>query len=445
MPEPQVSIIVPSHNRRDLLAKLVDALEGQEPGTPAFELVVAADGCVDGTADWCRAQSRPFPIRVVETPGRGPAYARNRGVEQSRSPILLFLDDDVIPLPRLVRAHALAQAEMPGSAVIGPYPPWPHPSEDIFRARIRQAWMRHFSALRQPGHRFSFRDLLTGNLSLPRSLWDDLGGLDEDFAFAREDHELGVRLIARGIPIRYCDEAFAWHHEHLTSSLKRAFRRASDEGRSDALLALKHPHLRESLPVSRTAMIRRSRLSRTVLLGRKGAAAQALVSVAVPVLRMLEWLGLRRAYTRVFNAVHSLAYHRAAGKVLQGHWWKIFPEQRQANPDSRVDLAQGLEAAEEQLDRLRPGCADIAFGERLVATLPHMAGHEPWAGRHLREALLLQVAPHELVNILDGDESHPPASPPAPSSSAQGFVRTRGFGAFAWENAAQWNAARNHR
>ncbi|WP_225206448.1 glycosyltransferase family 2 protein [Novosphingobium huizhouense] len=441
MADPAISIVVPSHNRRDLLAALFAALAAQAPGTPAFEVIVVADGCRDDTVAWLGAQREDFVHRVIETPGRGPAFARNRGAELARGAILLFLDDDVMPSPGLVSAHAAMHRREAGTAVIGPYPPWPHPGEDIFRARIRASWLEHFAALRRPGHRFGFRDLLTGNLSIARSLWREMGGLDEAFARAREDHELGVRLIREGVPIRYCDEAFAWHHEHLTSSLRRAFQRASDEGRSDALLALKHPHLRRSLPVTRTAMVPRRRITRTLLLGRKGAVALRLNPVAIAALRALEKVGSRQRHRRLFNALHSLSYHRAAGEVLGGHWWKIFPDEAPTEPGLRIDLQQGLAAAEAALDRARPASVLVTCGDAEIARLPDVPGYEPWAGRHLRQALLERAKPARLLEALDGRDAT--TLPKLLEPAAPSFFHTAGFNAFVHENALQWARARN--
>lgn len=442
MPDgPAISIVVPSHNREDLLRQLFDALERQVPEAPRFDVVVVADGCRDGTVALCASYPGGFRVHVVETPGCGPAVARNRGVEIATAPLLLFLDDDVIPEPGLIRAHALAHRDRPGSAVVGPYPPWPHASEDLFRLRIRDNWLKHFDAVGARGHRFGYRDLLTGNLSLDRDLWTAMGGLDPAFAYAREDLEFGVRLIERGVDIRFCPDAFAWHHEHLTSSLSRAFRRARDEGRSDALLALKHPNLRPILAVSRTAMVRRGRVARTLLLGRRGAGAEALCRLGVPVLRLLDRLGLRKSYTRLFNRLHSLAYHRGAGEVLDGHWWKIFPAEAGDQDDyPRFDLRDGIERIERELDRLRPRGAVITDGGIRIAVLRDLPGHEPLAGRHLRPALLQAARPDQLLAALERSSEGAPAAPP--QAPAPDRFHLRGYDGFMWENAAQWARAK---
>ena len=101
----RISVIIPTHNRRALLERKLRALE-RELGD--FEVVVAADGCADGTSDFLRAFHSKLVLRVVELPGLGAAAARNAAVDVSTGRVLLFSDDDVIPRSGWVLAHANA-------------------------------------------------------------------------------------------------------------------------------------------------------------------------------------------------------------------------------------------------------------------------------------------------------------------------------------------------
>lgn len=75
-----------------------------EQSAPPEEFVVIDDGSQDGTADWLR--SRHPNLRVVSKANGGPASARNRGVLETHSPFLCFLDDDDTWLPdKLANQH----------------------------------------------------------------------------------------------------------------------------------------------------------------------------------------------------------------------------------------------------------------------------------------------------------------------------------------------------
>jgi len=114
---PRFSVVVPTFQRRDVVVASVAAFGAQDFGEP-FEVVVVVDGSTDGTADALRALSPPFPLAVVEQENRGPAAARNRGAEEARGEFLLFLDDDMDPVPDFVGAHVRAHRDAVGLVAV---------------------------------------------------------------------------------------------------------------------------------------------------------------------------------------------------------------------------------------------------------------------------------------------------------------------------------------
>src|SRR4029077_15677590 len=111
--QPLVSVITPTYNRRASLLATLRALESQSFPASQFEVVVVADGCMDGSADACRALKTSYRLRVIEQANSGPAWARNVGCQQARAPLLVFLDDDVIPDPDFLTAHWRIQQQAP--------------------------------------------------------------------------------------------------------------------------------------------------------------------------------------------------------------------------------------------------------------------------------------------------------------------------------------------
>src|SRR5438128_1544197 len=97
--KPTISVVVPTHNRRALLERLVRALEHQE-GAPPYEVVIVDDGFADGTADALArlAADAAVPLRtVLRDLNGGPAAARNAGWEVATAPLVAFTDDDCVP------------------------------------------------------------------------------------------------------------------------------------------------------------------------------------------------------------------------------------------------------------------------------------------------------------------------------------------------------------
>jgi GT2 family glycosyltransferase len=206
-----VSIVIPTFNRPARLRLVLDALARQSENPSNFEVVVVDDGSKVPTADALSGVSFPFTLRIVRQDNAGPARARNRGIEETRGELVLFLDDDVEPLPALVEEHLKSHAAEPTDAVIiGPLsslPHYPQPWVAWEQSKIELQYQAMISGKMIP----TFRQFWTGNASLARAHLVALGGFDTTF-LRGEDVELGARLHARGLVFRFNPRAAGLHH-----------------------------------------------------------------------------------------------------------------------------------------------------------------------------------------------------------------------------------------
>jgi glycosyltransferase involved in cell wall biosynthesis len=111
---PEVSVVIPAYNRRQLLKRALRSVLAQSCGD--WEAIVVDDGSTDGTGCAAAAFS-DARIRLLRHPSsRGPAAARNTGIAASRGRIIAFLDSDDEWLPeklaRQVEAFRQAPAEV---------------------------------------------------------------------------------------------------------------------------------------------------------------------------------------------------------------------------------------------------------------------------------------------------------------------------------------------
>lgn len=94
---PKIAVILPVHNRADVLARAIQSVLGQS--LREFELLVIDDGSSDGSV----AVARSFEddrIKVTELgENRGGNVARNAGVRAATAPLIAFLDSDDTYLP----------------------------------------------------------------------------------------------------------------------------------------------------------------------------------------------------------------------------------------------------------------------------------------------------------------------------------------------------------
>ena len=103
-----ISIIIPSHNRRILLHKILDALAQQTFPADQFEVIIVLDGCTDGSREMLDEIAMPFSLHVIAQEQRGASAARNHGAKQAAGELLIFLDDDIEPTPGFILAHVNA-------------------------------------------------------------------------------------------------------------------------------------------------------------------------------------------------------------------------------------------------------------------------------------------------------------------------------------------------
>src|SRR3954453_15259577 len=213
-----LSIVIPTRDRRERLLATLDALERQQLAGARAEVLVVDNGSSDGTAEALRARAGTLPLVVLHEPREGASFARNRGLQEARAPIVLLLGDDMVPDgDDLLSGHlGLHRAHPePGYGVLGQVR-WAEPVD---------AFMRWLEAA---GFQFSFDHIAAGpvdpaaylyssHASLKADAVRDAGGFDgERFPFLMEDTELGIRLRRRGLRLEYRPELLVHHHHPQT-------------------------------------------------------------------------------------------------------------------------------------------------------------------------------------------------------------------------------------
>ncbi|MGH9335367.1 MAG: glycosyltransferase, partial [Vicinamibacteria bacterium] len=311
--DPRVSVVIPTHNRRQLLARNLDALSSQSYPHERLEVLVIADGCSDGTVEMLSSYRAPYTLRAIEQANQGPAAARNRGADQSTGRFLIFLDDDLEACPSLVDSHVRSRTG-PGEVLIGYLPPRVLVQSNYFSLELKTWWEAMFDAMRQTGHRFQYKDMLSGNFSVERELFHRVGGFDPEYR-CHEDYELGIRLLKAGATLRFVPDAAAHHNENTDAagSLKRKF----DEGRADVRIGRDHPEMKPALPLSNAA--RRESISNRLMRNlafRAPAVGDALFSMLLGCLGFIERVRVRHPWRLLLDGLLFYWYWRGAAAEL---------------------------------------------------------------------------------------------------------------------------------
>lgn len=196
-----VSVVIPTYNRRDRLAHVLLALAEQQEAEP-YEVIVVSDGSSDGTDEYLAGDDVPLPVLALRQHNQGPAAARNLGVDRARGELIVFVDDDVVAGPTLIRAHRDAHVGSDGDLVV--IGPMLDPPDHVMSPWVRweqRMLAKQYGAMSNGDFEPTYRQFYTGNASVMRARLTRAGGFDpryrraEDIEFAiRADHD-GARFV----------------------------------------------------------------------------------------------------------------------------------------------------------------------------------------------------------------------------------------------------------
>ena len=236
------SVVVPTHNRRDLLERVVAAILDQTLPREHYELIVVDDGSRDGSEALGEALAGRLGFKFIRQDNRGPAAARNRGIAEATGEVVAFTDDDcLVPRDWLER---LADGYRRHSQVAGVGGGLRAPEEVLARSAV--ARLEAFIAREVYGvggeerlGGFECPAGGTNNMSYRREVLLEVGGFDESFGpdVSGEEADLKLRITQRGGLLLYVP---VWV-EHLRDySLGCHLRQSFQRGRGEAHFRLKH-------------------------------------------------------------------------------------------------------------------------------------------------------------------------------------------------------------
>lgn len=227
-----------TYNRAALLERVLDACFEQTAPSDSYEVVLVNDGSTDETpAVIARAQSRATcAFTVVNQPNSGLAKGRNAGIARASGERIIFIDDDVLPLPNFVAQHLQSHEAHPLAIVRG--------------GAIN---VENFDELPPPVWTlkdYSGNFFWTTNVSVPLTTIRAIGGFNEEFAeYGWEDIDVGLRLRFAGVKAVFNKKALAYHYKPRPRSgnVEKMVRQARAQARTAVQLAKLHPHWRTYL------------------------------------------------------------------------------------------------------------------------------------------------------------------------------------------------------
>lgn len=236
----KASLVIPTHNSKDLLAPCLLSLNHQRLETSdEFEVVLVDDGSTDGTGDAVDALALTYPIRrlyLPRTENSCRSAARNAGIRAAAGELVVFADGDQIIDPHFVQEHIRCHRTRPDIVAIG-FRDYLAPGPVDLPALGRSFTSEAFPPVAAVDERAEVTDLLSQNLGNLATGWHFLygcnfsvrrehllavGGFDEDIKkWSFEDVELGYRLHRHGLSLVHNPFSRVYHQAHPESDAER--------------------------------------------------------------------------------------------------------------------------------------------------------------------------------------------------------------------------------
>lgn len=226
-----ISVIIPTFNRAGQLVTALESVMAQS--MPPDEIIVVDDGSTDETLAFvadCQKRTELKLIYLYQA-NKGPAAARNRGIEAARGSYLAFLDsDDQWHRDKLALQYRALQSR-------------PH----YLVSHTCERWLRNNEHLNQrkhhrPAHGSIFRQSLRlccvgmSTVMASRELFERYGRFDEALRCC-EDYDLWLR-VSPFEPFLLIDKPLTVKHGGRSDQVSQQFRTGMDRFRIQALAKL---------------------------------------------------------------------------------------------------------------------------------------------------------------------------------------------------------------
>lgn len=216
MSEPIVTYIMAVYNIERYVAESLRSILAQSRAVD--EVLVVDDGSNDGTAEIVKGVVGP--IRLIQQTNAGQSAARNHGVREARGDFIAFLDGDDLIHPRKIERQLACFNERPELMLCDAY------TQNFWSPEVPEG-KRELTGWQKLTHSDKPWQGFIGTWLFRRSLWDRVGGFDENRTFA-EDSDWHDRAIDTGLPAETLPAVLARRRLHLHNLTRNNYDRHID-------------------------------------------------------------------------------------------------------------------------------------------------------------------------------------------------------------------------
>ncbi len=215
------SIIIPTYNRPELLAELLDSLIVQKFNPENFEILIIDNNSKNNVKaqieDFVKKNPR-FDIKYFKEPQQGVPYAWNKGIDQAQGELLIFVDDDIRfhqdYFATIEKDFSGELIDIAGGGKIVPVFEYQKP------AWINKYVMPYFAEINL-GEKTLFpknKHPLATNMFISKNIFNNIGKFNTELAQnlttippGTYERDLFQRIRKQKIPVYYFHDLVVWH------------------------------------------------------------------------------------------------------------------------------------------------------------------------------------------------------------------------------------------
>lgn len=191
---PLISVIIPTHNRAEILPQAIDSVINQF--TTDWELIIVDDGSEDNTKEVVEGYLADIRLHYIYQENKGVSAARNAGVRIAKGEYIIFLDSDDYVRPQWLKefTSVIMKGDSIDCVVCG------------FVTIQNQVMEERLPSL------LGYNPTLSGTFLIKTNLFQRLGGYDTNLVYG-ENTELFFRIKEASIKIRYLRKADLYYNK----------------------------------------------------------------------------------------------------------------------------------------------------------------------------------------------------------------------------------------
>jgi glycosyltransferase involved in cell wall biosynthesis len=235
MDKPRFSIIIPTYNNDAQLMQCLHSLSHQKIDPALFEVIVINDGGNEELNEIIGSEQAEISMRYFRQDNKGPAAARNLGIRNAKGNIILFLDDDSLPLEDWLHATIDAWDKYPDYDGIGGYTAGSR--DDNILYRVNKDIFNWYLNKQSDKNNCTF--LSTHNAGYKKTSLVRAGIFDERFKKASgEDRDLSSKIVKNGGRLRLDKSISVYHDREI--SLRSFVRKYYNYGKAAFLISSRY-------------------------------------------------------------------------------------------------------------------------------------------------------------------------------------------------------------